>query len=156
MALDDELLDGPDRPSSRREGPNWGMMIGLLVAMAAITFIVLDGLKAETYFFGVDQAVAQGSELVGKTVRIKGIVENGTIEGTPGLLGHRFRLSENGKSMQITYAKALPDTFQEGVEVVAQGRIDSSMTLNADEVLVKCPSRYEGQPPTALEPQASR
>ncbi len=157
-SLDDDLYDdGEDTPTRapERTGTNWGMLIGILVAFAAIAFIVLDGLEAETYFYSVDQAVEKGDNIYGKHVRIKGVVETGTIDGTAGQLGHNFRISEQGVSMPVVYAKALPDTFQEGVEVVAHGKLDDNGTLHADEILVKCPSRYEGQPPTALDPQAS-
>lgn len=156
--LEAELDYGSSRePASG--GVNWGMMIGLLVAMVAVGFIVVDGLKSETYFYSVDEAVDRGDALVGKTVRVKGVVMAGTINGAPGELGYNFRIAEQGKSMRITYSRALPDTFQEGTEVVAQGRVDETLTLDADEVLVKCPSRYEGAPPTAHEgpgPQAAR
>ena len=41
-------------------------------------------------------------------------------------------------------------------DLVVQGTVNDDMTVEADEVLVKCPSRYEGNPPTAHEkPQAS-
>lgn len=155
-SLDDEdLYDDAPQPAPKRTGTNWGLLIGIVVAFAAIAFIVFDGLEAETYFFSVDQAVEKGEGIYGKHVRIKGVVEAGTIDGTAGVLGHSFKISEQGVSMPVVYSKALPDTFQEGVEVVAHGRLDDQGTLHADEILVKCPSRYEGQPPTALDPQAS-
>ena len=34
------------------------------------------------------------------------------------------------------------------MEVVAQGRIDKNYVMAADESVVKCPSRYEGNAPT--------
>lgn len=155
-SLDDEdLYDDTPQRAPERTGTNWTMLIGILVAAVAIAFIVFDGLEAETYFFSVDQAVEKGDGIYGKHVRIKGVVETGTIDGTAGVLGHRFKISEQGVSMPVVYGKALPDTFQEGVEVVAHGRLDEQGVLHADEILVKCPSRYEGQPPTALDPQAS-
>lgn len=153
-AMEDEGAPTPP------QGVNWGVLVALVVAMAAVSFLVFDGLKAETYFYTVDQAVARGPDLAGEHVRIKGVVETGSVEGTAGQLGHRFRISEQGKSLTVTFDKALPDTFKEGSEVVAHGEVNERLVLEADEVLVKCPSRYEGQPPTAtpegISPQASR
>jgi cytochrome c-type biogenesis protein CcmE len=124
----------------------WLILVGLLMVALLAGFIVSDGLEAETYFYSVDEAVAEGSELVGQTVRIKGQVEAGTIKGKPGTLGRTFRIAEKGKSIWVSYDGVLPDTFKEGVEVVAQGTVNEDYKLVADQVLVKCPSRYEGGP----------
>ncbi|RDV39955.1 cytochrome c maturation protein CcmE [Bradymonadaceae bacterium TMQ3] len=156
--LDEELDGYNDLPTSQADGPSWGLIIGVLVAIVAIAFLVLDGLEGETYFYEVDQAVAKGDDLIGKTVRVKGIVEPGSFEGVAGGIHNTFRISEQGVGMKVVYTRALPDTFQEDSEVVAQGVVDETLTLHADEVLVKCPSRYEGAPPTGAElsPQAAR
>lgn len=140
----------------------WLIAVGLLVVGVLAGFIIFDGLEAETYFYSVDEAVAQGEDLVGKTVRIKGEVVTGTIEGKAGQLDRVFRIAEKGKTLSVSYRGVLPDTFQEGVEVVAQGRVNADYQLEADEVLVKCPSRYEGGPSSHPDevpqsaPQASR
>lgn len=142
------------------QGMRLGWIVAIMLAVGMVGFMLFDGFKSETYFYDVDKAVAQGQALVGQEVRIKGVVEPGTVSGKDGELGRKFRISEKGKSIQVTYERALPDTFQEGLEVVATGRVDADYVLHADEVLVKCPSRYEGNPPTGMEdkmpkPQAS-
>jgi cytochrome c-type biogenesis protein CcmE len=114
-----------------------------------VGYMLFDGFKSETYFYTVDQAVAQGPALPGQTIRVKGLVEPGSVVTEKGKLGTTFRVAEKGHSLAVSYDKALPDTFKEGMEVVVQGNVDSHYTLTADEVLVKCPSRYEGQAPTA-------
>jgi cytochrome c-type biogenesis protein CcmE len=141
---------------SEGSGIGIGSVIGIVIVAIAIGFVVYDGLKSETYFYTVDQAIAQGADLPGQQVRVKGIVEPGSIVGEQGHLGREFRIAENGRSLAVVYDKAMPDTFEENREVVVQGEVDDDMTIVADEVLVKCPSRYEGNPPTATEkPQAS-
>ncbi len=146
------LEDGPEKG-----GFNWALVVGLLVVMVGVTFVVLDGMESQTYFYTVDEAVAQGSDLAGQTVRVKGKVEPGTVVGEDGTLGRRFRVTENGKSLQVSYERAMPDTFAEDREVVVHGTVTDQLVLEADEVLVKCPSKYEGSPPTAMppKPQAS-
>lgn len=133
--------------SSGGAGVNiWLIVAGLVVVGVLAGFVIFDGFEAETYFYDVDQAVAQGDDLIGRTVRIKGQVETGTVQGKAGDLGRTFRIAEKGASIWVTYEGVLPDTFEEGVEVVAQGTVDEDYKLVADEVLVKCPSRYEGGP----------
>ncbi len=160
-SIDDLESDSPLELELESEhsgkGVNWMIVVGLIVAAIGVTFIVLDGFESETYFYTVDQAVAKGTDIVGETVRVKGVVEPGTIVGEDGELRRTFRVMENGKSLTVTYDKAMPDTFDENMEVVVQGEVQDDLSITADEVLVKCPSRYEGAPPTAqtTAPQAA-
>lgn len=138
--------DFDDLESSNTDGgSSWPIVLALVVAVSLVGYVIFDGLEAETYFYSVDQAVAQGDDLMGQTVRIKGKVEPGSIQGEAGTLGRKFQVAEKGKTIWVTYDRALPDTFEEGVEVVAQGTVNDEYTLVADEVMVKCPSRYEGE-----------
>ncbi len=155
--LDDELLDeelladnldyGLD--SSPDDGPQWGMIIGVAVALVAISFLVFDGLQNETYFFDVHEAVERIDELAGQTVRIRGDVQPGTYVGEDGQLRSQFDITSKGEFITVVYERPLPDTFEEDSEIVAQGLLDDQRVLHADEVLVKCPSRYEGAPPSS-------
>ena len=157
MDTESERFEDYDEPGMERledyaEPEEQGMhpffLVLLLGALAFGGYMMLDGFESETYFYEVDKAVAQKSGIVGKTIRIKGKVEPGSVVGKDGTLGRTFRLAEKGKSLTVTYDKALPDTFKEGMEVVAQGRVDQNYVMKADEVVVKCPSRYEGNAPT--------
>lgn len=158
---DDDLLPDEGRPAamtddSQPQGMALWSVLGILVVAVAIGFVVYDGLKSETYFYTVTEARAKGPDLSGQRVRIKGTVEPGSIVGADGVLGRQFRIAQDGKSLAVTYGKAMPDTFKEEVEVVVLGEVDDDLTIVAEEVLVKCPSRYEGNPPTAHDnPQAS-
>lgn len=158
--MEAQLEPEEGRPEAMREvsepaGLAWWSVLGIVVVAVAIGFVVMDGLKSETYFYTVDTAVAKGADLNGQHVRIKGTVEPGSVVGNDGELGRSFRIAENGKSISVTYDRAMPDTFDENMEVVVQGKVNSDMVVVADEVLVKCPSRYEGNPPTAHDQQAS-
>ncbi len=145
------LLEAADPP-----GMAWWTVLGIVLVALLVGVVIVDGLESETYFYTVDAAVAQGAELPGRHVRVKGTVEPGSIVGADGELGRTFRIAENGKSLRVTYDRAMPDTFDENMEVVVQGVVTDDMVVVADEVLVKCPSRYEGNPPTAQDaPQAS-
>lgn len=135
-------------PDTEPGGLSIGWLVAILIGVGVVGYMLFDGFKSETYFYEVDQAVAQGPDLRGQTVRVKGIVEPGSVVGEKGKLGTTFRIAEKGKSLAVTYDGALPDTFEEGMEVVAEGTVNDEYVLRADEVLVKCPSRYEGEAPT--------
>ena len=130
-------------------GAPWFAVVAIVLAVGLGLLVVTTGLGAETPFYTVDQAVAAGAVEPGERLRLKGIVEPGSVVGSPGSIERSFRIAEKGESVPVHYAKALPDTFQEGMEVVTEGTIGDDGAMAADEVLVKCPSRYEGQAPTA-------
>ena len=132
-------------------GLAWWTVLGIVLVAIVVGVVIMDGFKSETYFYTVDQAVAQGTDLPGQRIRVKGTVEPGSIVGNAGELERTFRIAENGKSIKITYDRAMPDTFDENMEVVVEGVVGDDMIVEAEEVLVKCPSRYEGNPPTANE-----
>lgn len=159
----DGPYDAPDRledPGSDDDGLNWRVAVGVVLSAAIVGFLVVDGLESETYFFTVDEAAAQQTALTGTTIRVKGDVVEGSVNKYDDRLGRSFNISEKGETLRVTYDKATPDTFDEGVQVVATGTLSKSGTLKAEEVLVKCPSRYGDEPPTAGEsnegPQANR
>jgi len=154
---------GPAAPNRLREpetgddGLNWRLVIGAVASAAILGFLVVDGLGSETYFFTVDEAATQQASLTGRTIRVKGTVVEGSIDNYEERVGRSFDISEKGEKLRVTYDRATPDTFDEGVQVVATGTLRESGTLEADEVLVKCPSRYGKDPPTSGDdPQASR
>ena len=39
----------------------------------------------------------------------------------------------------------MPDAFQEGLQVVVDGRMDGQGTFQGRELIVKCPSKYESK-----------
>lgn len=151
--LDDQLLvDELDYglPDGEDDGPNWMLALGVLVAVGAIALLVFDGMEAETYFFDVHEVVERTDELAGETVRVRGEVEAGTVVAEEAVLESSFDIATQGESLTIHYERALPDTFEEDSEIVAEGTFNAQEgALYADEVLVRCPSRYEGAPPTS-------
>ena len=53
---------------------------------------------------------------------------------------------ENGDVLTVVYPKAKPSNFEQAISVVAMGRYDrTSQAFMADQLLVKCPSKYKEQ-----------
>ncbi|MFB6264751.1 MAG: cytochrome c maturation protein CcmE [Bradymonadaceae bacterium] len=154
-AGDSPPVDRLERPERSDGGSNLRLVVLLVVSVAVVGYLIVDGLESQTYFFSVDEALARGSSLSGREVRIKGKVVEGTIRGGKGSVGRSFEIAENGRTLRVRYDQALPDTFKPGVTVVATGRLTSSKIFQARKVLVKCPSRYEGKPPTGHSPNES-
>lgn len=58
---------------------------------------------------------------------------------------------ENGDMMKIISNEPKPANFEQAISIVAIGRYDASEdAFMADSLLVKCPSKYQEQDPSAL------
>jgi cytochrome c-type biogenesis protein CcmE len=146
--LDSNVEGLPD--ADHDGGTDWRIGLILIGFVAFGSWIIFDGFGSGTYFFSVDEAAAKSSQLVGERIRVKGKVQKGTVEENSSQMGRTFQIAEGGKSIQIVYRDALPDTFKPGIKVVAEGILKKNSKLDADQVIVKCPSRYEGKAPTDM------
>lgn len=81
----------------------------------------------------------------GRTVRLGGLVEQGSVQRTGGSGGRAtaiFRVTDGAQSVKVTYAGILPDLFREGQGVVTLGSLQSDGTFRASEVLAKHDETY--------------
>ena len=78
-----------------------------------------------------------------RSVRLGGLVEQGTLErSSGGQPTARFRVTDGTASVAVTYRGLLPDLFREGQGVVALGNIQPDGTFKASEVLAKHDENY--------------
>lgn len=122
--------------------------IGITLAVVAgcIVYLLTQSFGEQmVYAKYVDELVRDQRSMRDRTVRLEGMVEEGSIENRPGTLEYRFRLSKGGKTLPVHYTGIVPDTFREGIGVVAQGRLNQRGVFVADQVIAKCPSKYEMQ-----------
>jgi len=59
----------------------------------------------------------------------------------------RFTLTDGMESLPVQFMGAAPQNFDEGKDVVAVGSLTGEASLDAAKILVKCPSKYEGENP---------
>ncbi len=94
-------------------------------------------------YMTVSQVVQNSSEYREEKIQIIGIVANGSVTYENATIV--FNLTDEESAIKINFVGSPPQNFQEGVQVVVIGSLVSSNTLEADEMLVKCPSKYEGE-----------
>ncbi|WP_455371154.1 cytochrome c maturation protein CcmE [Petrachloros mirabilis] len=124
------------------------VLIGLaVVVMALATMLVLKAFRSNLVFFFTPTQVANGEVPKGRSFRIGGMVEQGSLvrEGD-GLTVH-FVVTDTIKRVPVTFKGILPDLFKEGKGAVAQGQLDEDGTFRAAEVLAKHDENY--MPPEA-------
>jgi cytochrome c-type biogenesis protein CcmE len=120
--------------------------IGLGVAAIGVaTALVLTAFNKNLVFFFTPSQVAANEAPVGRTFRIGGMVEPGSVkrEGVEV----RFVVTDTARSMRVVYRGQLPDLFKEGKGVVAQGQLGPDGIFTAREVLAKHDENY--MPPEA-------
>lgn len=125
-------------------------LIGLgLVAIALATTLILNAFRSNLVFFFTPTQVANGEVPKGRSFRIGGMVEKGSlIRENDGLTVH-FVVTDTVKSVPVTFKGILPDLFKEGKGAVAQGQLEANGTFHASEVLAKHDENY--MPPEAAE-----
>jgi len=125
------------------------MVAGGLAALAVAAALVLSAFQQNLVFFFTPSQVAANEAPQGKTFRIGGMVETGSVKRQPDGLTVRFMVTDTAKSIPVEYRGALPDLFREGKGVVAQGRVGADGMFVANEVLAKHDENY--MPPEAAD-----
>lgn len=111
--------------------------------------LVLFGLKDNVSLYFTPTQVADNEVPVGRSFRIGGLVEEGSVTRTNDALTVTFNITDSHKSFPVTYKGILPDLFKEGKGVVAQGKLGDDGVMHADEVLAKHDENY--MPPEAMD-----
>jgi cytochrome c-type biogenesis protein CcmE len=118
-----------------------------LVAIGIATALVLQAFQKNLVFFFSPTQVAAKEAPLGRTFRIGGIVEPGSVKRDG--VEVRFAVTDTAKTIPVLYRGSLPDLFREGKMVVAQGQLGTDGTFQAREVLAKHDENY--MPPEAKE-----
>jgi len=118
-----------------------------LAALGASAALVLNAFQSNLVFFFTPTQVAAKEAPQGRTFRIGGLVEAGSLTREPNSLTVRFRVTDTAQTIPVSYTGLLPDLFKEGKGVVAQGTLGTDGVFHATEVLAKHDENY--MPPEA-------
>lgn len=117
---------------------------GLLLTLGVVTALVLRAFNSNLVFFYTPTQVSAGEAPHGRTFRVGGMVESGSVQRDGVKVS--FRVTDTAQTMTVAYEGILPDLFKEGKGVVAQGRLVDGQFV-AQEVLAKHDENY--MPPEA-------
>jgi len=122
-------------------------LIGASVAavLAVIGWLALDS-------SAVEYADLERAEKLGKTVQVVGTwVKSEGMNYDANADVFTFTMQdEQGRRVPVRLQGPKPNNFEIAISVVVKGRIENG-TLEATNVLTKCPSKYEGQPTDTLQ-----
>lgn len=124
-----------------------GFIIAGLSALGIAAALVLSAFQQNLVFFFSPSQVAAKEAPTGRTFRIGGLVQEGTVKRDNDGLTVRFVVTDTAQSIPVVYQGILPDLFKEGRGCVAQGKVGNDGVFYADQVLAKHDENY--MPPEA-------
>ncbi len=116
---------------------------GAVIALAIIYLIFTATQSTAAYFLTVEELHDKGSAIVGRNVRVSGKVLGDTIDFNSRDLILRFEIvGETGETLPVVFNGPRPDQMRHDAEAIVEGKFDGNV-FTAQELLLKCPSRYE-------------
>ncbi len=124
---------------------NKKLIIGGLIILLVVAYLFWSGMKdSSVYFLTVEEFFAQIDRMEGKGTRINGDIVPGSIKWDAPNLLLTFQLTDGKNLLNVRHKGVAPDTFQEGLSVVVEGKYENG-TFNATQIMTKCPSKYEAK-----------
>lgn len=119
-------------------------LIGGILIFAAIGYLAFVGFKGSSiYYLTVSELQTEETIKYEQKVRVNGMVSEYTVDkDSDSGRTVNFTLSEGGASLAVMYNGILPDAFQNDIDVVVEGSLNEGGYFLADNILVKCPSKY--------------
>ena len=125
-------------------------LIGGVAVAGLVGYLMVTGMQdSMVYYHTPSELLAKSSAdptYADVGVKVGGQVVPGSVRFDQRTLDLRFQLVdiENpSSSFPVHYQGPLPDTFQEGSDVVVEGKYSADGGFEAATVLTKCGSRYE-------------
>lgn len=147
----------------------WMKFGALIVAIVGtLAWLAKDGVnETKTYYKTISEIGQMGDRAANARIRVGGDVEEGSIVRNGGqvsftmsCVAHDGVCLEPGKAaptsagpgkkmtLKVVYSgtEPLPDTFRDGSQALADGKMLPDGTLQASKIQAKCASKYEGKP----------
>jgi len=152
-------------------------IVGGLLIVAAIVYLIVTSTRASAqYFMTVDELSANSGDVIGRDLRVSGAVLGDTIQYDPQSLTLRFtvahvpgdnkEIEEQGglaevlhaavidpdrTRLEVVYVGPRPDLLRNEAQAIMTGKIGEDGVFYADELLLKCPTKYEEAVPEQSE-----
>lgn len=162
------------KPVARPAGGKVKFLVGGLLILAAIVYLIASSTQsAAQYFYTVDELRGQGAKAVGKNLRVSGVVLGDTIQYDAKSLELRFSIAQvtdntklidaagglaaalkaaaadpNSARVPVVYIGPKPDLMKPEAQAIVTGKLGEDGVFHADELLLKCPTRYEESLPS--------
>ena len=119
----------------------------LLVSLILSIFLILKSLEENVVYFLSPTEISNLNEIKNNKIRIGGMVKDQSI--TINSENISFVITDFKNEINVSYSGTVPNLFQEGKGVVAEGFLKDQSFLIADKILAKHDENY--MPPEVKE-----
>ena len=112
----------------------------ILITLILTTFLVLKSLEENVVYFQSPSEIKALSELDKKKIRVGGMVKKNSISINSSEL--KFVITDFKNEINVTYSGAVPNLFEEGKGVVAEGVLNDRNFFSASKILAKHDENY--------------
>ena len=112
----------------------------ILITLILTTFLVLKSLEENVVYFQSPSEIKALSELDKKKIRVGGMVKKNSISINSSEL--KFVITDFKNEINVTYTGAIPNLFEEGKGVVAEGVLNDRNFFSASKILAKHDENY--------------
>jgi len=118
------------------------VLVGAAIfAILVAVLLAMWGLRERASYFYTPADIAAGKAVQGRSMRLGGMVERGSIVRQPDGVTISFVLTDGKAETRVVYRGIVPDLFREGSGAVAEGRLQNG-AFTADTILAKHDERY--------------
>jgi cytochrome c-type biogenesis protein CcmE len=117
------------------------LVLGGLVLLALVSALVLSAISDNLVFFYSPSDLQTKNVPDGRSIRIGGLVETGSVKREADGRTLDFRVTDGNNAVAVVYKGDVPDLFREGQGVVAEGKLERG-TFQAASVLAKHDENY--------------
>ena len=152
-------------------------IVGGLLIIAAVVYLIISSTRASAqYFLTVDELTQKGESVADRQLRISGAVIGDTIDYDQQTLTLTFTVADipgdnkeieaqgglaevlhaavsdpNRSHLVVVYNGPMPDLLQHEAQAIVTGYLGEEGVFYADELLLKCPTKYEEAVPEQVE-----
>ncbi|HZT29555.1 MAG TPA: cytochrome c maturation protein CcmE [Bryobacteraceae bacterium] len=125
----------------------WKFAALIVVVIGTLVWLATAGIKeTKTYYKTIAEVGQMGDRAFDERLRVAGDVEGGSIQRKTG--GVEFVLVQDKQRLKVSYtgSEPLPDTFRDGAQALADGKMGRDGVFHASKIQAKCASKYEAKP----------
>jgi len=143
--------------------------MGGALILAAVVYLIASSTQANAeYFMTVDELIADGDAAYEKSLRLSGAVIGETVQYDPETLTLTFEIAHvtgdnkeierqgglalvlyqavtdpTRQRVKVQYVGPKPDLLRSEAQAIMTGKLGTDGVFYAEELLLKCPTRYE-------------
>ena len=159
--------------TSPDSGSRAKFLIGGLLIVAAVVYLIVSSTQASAqYYLTIDEMLTRGDEVYSRAIKLAGAVDGDTVSYDTDTLTLEFSMANvpadldeieaggglakvlydalrdpNVSRLQVVYVGPKPDLLRHEAQAIVTGNLGDDGVFYADELLLKCPTRYEQEVP---------